>query len=337
MKQKKVIVIVSIFVIVGFVGFFALQNNEKTEPAIDKTVDNNSAAEPVEETEPPALITSENETIMPEIVYVPDNPEIPTGQKQNPSLNVGNFKSSNKSIQQIRTLVETDDLGGYINPRLSPDGLQVMLTRPGFQGIYVLGVFGNDEPRLVANVNSYTAKWTSDGRILVEVNNEELRLYNLDGTIEYSEELSNEDGVAFSKDDVIYVASESGEAGIPITDNSDRYIAPTVSPNEDKVAYIGLQTGLYVAPTDGSAEPTFLGEGYNVTWANDGSSLVFNRPTDDGHYILESDIYQYEFNSGELTNLTEGTDLIGQYPTIGPDGESIAFEAEGSIYIGVIE
>jgi len=337
MNQKKVIVIVSFFVIIGIVGFLALQNSDQSEPIAEESKTQEAVAESVEKTEPAPLINPDTEEIMPEIVYVPDNPEIPSDQTDSPALNVGNFKSSNKSIQQIRKLVEADDLGGYINPRMSPDGLQVMLTRPGFQGIYVLGVFGNDEPRLVANVNSYTAKWTADGRIIVEVNNEEVRLYNLDGTIEYTEEISNEEGVAFSKDDVIYVASESGEAGIPITDNSDRYIAPTVSPNEDKVAYIGLQTGLYVAPTDGSAEPTFLGEGYNVTWASDGNSLVFNRPTDDGHYILESDIYQYDFNSGELTNLTENTDLIGQYPTIGPDGDSVAFEAEGSIYFGVIE
>jgi hypothetical protein len=35
-------------------------------------------------------------------------------------------------------IVPKDEKGGFIRPRFSPDGLQLMLSRAGFQGIYVV-------------------------------------------------------------------------------------------------------------------------------------------------------------------------------------------------------
>lgn len=338
MNNKKILLTAGILTVAS-IGVLVLLSgrDEKTETVTPAIKDDAPALPVAGEDEDSVVIASVNESVIPEIRYLPD--EIALGSDESVSdLNLQNFKRGTKALRNIRAIVSADELGGYINPKLSPDGLQVMMTRPGFQGIYVVSAAGKEaEPSLVVDLNAWTAKWTADGKIYVEVNGEEIRLYNVDGSLEFSEEKVAGNELAYSHDDVIYVAGTSGESAVPLTDNSDRYIAPILSPGEDHVAFIGLHTGLYVSPVDGSSEPAFLGEGYNVSWSPDGNSMVFNRPIDDGHYIVESDIYHYDLGTGTLTNLTENSDLVGQYPDVGPDGSTVTFESEGSIYSGIID
>lgn len=338
MNQKKVILTAGILsaASIGILVLLASRSEDAARTPVVVSEKPEKESVTVEETET-VLVDPVNESVIPEIRYLPD--EIALGSDEKVSnLNLQNFNRGTKSLRNIRAIVASDDLGGYINPKLSPDGLQVMMTRPGFQGIYVVPSAGKEaKPSLVVDLNAWTAKWTADGKIYVEVNGDEVRLYNVDGSLEFSEEKVSGDELAYSRDDVIYVAGASGESAVPLTDNSDRYIAPLLSPGEDHVAFIGLHTGLYVSPVDGSSEPAFLGEGYNVSWAPDGNSMVFNRPVDDGHYVVESDIYHYDLGTGTLTNLTEDTDLVGQYPDVGPDGSTVTFESEGSIYSGIID
>jgi Tol biopolymer transport system component len=56
--------------------------------------------------------------------------------------------------------------------------------------------------------------------------------------------------------------------------------------------------------------------------------------SDDGHNLTGGTIYYSDVLLTERTPLTDGSGPISQMPTIGPDGQSVAFEAGGNIYTG---
>lgn len=240
-----------------------------------------------------------------------------------------------RRFSSVRELLPADDRGGFLHPRVSPDGLQIMVTRPGYQGIYVVPADGG-EPELVAPVNAWGARWTDDGRIEVTGHDGVKRVYGTDGSLEKVATVRQEDLLAFGDDDRIFARTEPGAPAAPITPNNDRYINPILSPDGTHVAYLGLESGLYVARTDGSGEPIYLGMGNNPSWTADGSGVVFDVTLDDGHYLVTGDIFYASGDFSELSNLTEGYSHVGQLPSIGPDGRTVVFEAEGSIFEGTL-
>jgi Tol biopolymer transport system component len=108
---------------------------------------------------------------------------------------------------------------------------------------------------------------------------------------------------------------------------------PVQSPDGERVVYENLTGGLvYVNLESGASYP--LGPGNNVCWSPDGSFFLFDRTLDDGHRLLSGDIYFILRDSGTAQNLTENFDRIAGHPAISPGGDRIAFEANGSIWMG---
>ncbi|MEQ8818974.1 MAG: hypothetical protein RLY93_01925 [Sumerlaeia bacterium] len=278
------------------------------------------------------VLTGPEEIAVAELRSLPREIEIESKAKTS-TLREPNLKKGNLRLADVRELIAKDELGGFLAPRISPDGLQVMLTRAGYQGIYVMPI-GGGEPALVAMEDAWNARWTEDGRIAVKNADGTERLYAADGTLEGVRE-AEDNQIAFGEDDQIYVRGEGGES-VPLTGNDDRYINPVVSGDGSRVAYLGLYSGLYVAPADGSGEPLFLGTGTNPTFLADGS-LVYDVTEDDGHHLTQGDIYHVSGDLTEVSNLTEGDDHVSQVPHVGPDGETLVYESDGSIYIGRIQ
>ncbi|MEM1297544.1 MAG: hypothetical protein AAGH89_19410 [Verrucomicrobiota bacterium] len=103
------------------------------------------------------------------------------------------------------------------------------------------------------------------------------------------------------------------------------------------VSFVGVESGIYLAPASASRKPIFLGEGQDVTWAPDSSFIVYVHAKDDGHKIVESDLYLYELRAKKLYNLTADSGLMIDSPSLSPDGKTVAFSADGAIYVGTIQ
>lgn len=242
--------------------------------------------------------------------------------------------STTRKLVDIREVVKADDEGGFLRPRFSPDGLQLMLTRPGYQGIFLVPTKGGQAKR-ISEDNAFKAEWSKDGLIALPAPNDKRRILKRDGSQARIEAVEHEQ--VFCENDKVFTEVEEGANPVAISDNSDRFIAPQLCPKHKMVSFVGVESGIYLAPASASREPVFLGEGQDVTWAPDSSFIVYVHARDDGHEIVESDLYQYELRTKKLFNLTATSDLMINSPSLSPDGKTVAFEAEGTIYVGTIQ
>ena len=333
--QIAIIVVSALVIAAG--AFLILSNNGQSEgtsqTAHAPEAETSSAPMPEVGAEPEQASVLPAERDAREVRFLPDE-IVMQRPADSPTFEAPKFKKGTERLVNVRQVVAADEMGGFLNPRISPDGLQIMLTRPGYRGIYVVPARGG-EPELIVDANAFGAEWTPDGRIKVRQKDGTIELYEADGSL--SEVKEREDQLAYSEGDAIYVRPEEGAPAVPLTESDDRYIAPRVSPDGKKVAYIGLNSGLWVADVEGG-EPTYLGYGgNNVSWLPNGEGLVFDLTQDDGHNITGGDLYFLDSEGGTLANLTEGDEHVSQFPSIGPDGESVAYESEGGIYLGSME
>jgi hypothetical protein len=252
------------------------------------------------------------------------------------ALRTPDIDSTSRTLGNLRVVLPKDDQGGFLQPRFSPDGLQLLVTRPGYQGAFVVPAAGG-KPARVSPDNALAARWTPDGKVAIPSDpaSAKLRVLNLDGTPARTEDLPKD--AVYCERDRVYSVPTAGAAPIPLTDSSDRFLEPKLCPKHKMVAFLGLQTGLYLVRADGSAPPVFLGPGESLVWAPDSSFVLFARPKDDGHEIVESDLFVYDSRAKRLFNLTAGSNLLFRSPSLAPDGRTVACEVDGSIQIGTLQ
>lgn len=243
------------------------------------------------------------------------------------------LKEGTMRITNVRPVTDKEAHGEFLRPAWSPDGMQMMATRPSVGGIWIVGLNG-EEPIKISDDNIFNAQWTEDGHIKITGEDGTARVYASDGVLE---ETTADQRLAFTQDDTIFVRPNAESAAIPLTTNDDRYYAPVPSPDGSYVVYSGLYSGLYLAPTDGSAPPVYLGEGNNPSWMNDSSGIVFDVTSDDGHYITEGDAYYVDTQVTERTNLTPDNNSIVQTPSINVGNDEIIFESDGVIFRGELD
>lgn len=341
MTRKTVLIIVGVNIAILAALIYYFTTDHKNEPSV----------------EPESVVYSQDIAVAPEpeptVVEAPQSatPKVPEKEVEElrflpGSVSLAERDSSkmlsdsplaegNRRLSGVRAITTAAENGDFLNPRISPDGLQVLVTRPGYEGVYVVSIHGG-EPIKIAEGNAARARWTPEGRIAVPDGYGNERIYGTDGTLLETRPAEKTEDRALVRDDAIYVAD--GEGGMrPLTGSDDRYFNPVISPDGSKVVYTGLHSGLYVAPVDGSEEPTYLGPGTNAQWSPDGSGLLYDVTQDDGHSLMEGDIYFVDSDLRSRSNLTEGDSLIGQLPSMGPDGETVVFESEGSIYLGSMQ
>ncbi|MFQ5651355.1 MAG: TolB family protein [bacterium] len=107
------------------------------------------------------------------------------------------------------------------------------------------------------------------------------------------------------------------------------YLSAELSPDGSKVAFELYGGNLFVVHADGS-ELRDLGPGERPTWSPDSQWLAFMLTTDDGHTILNSDIFVVNASGGRRQNLTATEDQIEMNPSWSPDGQTIVFDERRS-------
>lgn len=232
--------------------------------------------------------------------------------------------------------ITTKSEGEFISPRWSPDGLELMFSKPGYNGLYAKGVEGGALREITdSNHVGFKSKWNPDGTISAIGNDGREQKLNPDGTpVDAPSPLDDSNYVgAFTQDDKVYYRFAPGEPARVISEGDDRFYGGVVSPDGRYIAYNGLYTGLYIAPLDGSHPPVYLGEGHSPSWLPDGSGIVYNVSIDDGHQLLASDLYLATVDGSAVSNLTQSPDQIEINPSVSPDGQWVAYEVDGVIYV----
>ncbi|GAB4322194.1 MAG: hypothetical protein Kow0059_17160 [Candidatus Sumerlaeia bacterium] len=288
---------------------------------------------PVPPTTPSEDATAEQH--VPEMRYLPQDASVPAGPAH-PMLASTPQGTGLHRLTGAQRLTSRDQHGEFIAPRWSPDGLQILASRPGFDGVWLIPA-GGGEPVLVADGNGYNARWTTDGKIEITDEDGRIRRFTTEGVLETIEEPSEEPPPVYSENDTIWVKPAEGGSPFPLTGGDDRYFNPVLSPDGRYIVYQGLQTGLYVVRADGSGQPVYIGRGNNPVWLPDSSGILFDVTADDGHNLIEGDIYFADVDGRERTNLTEGDGVISERPSVSPDGRRVSYEANGDLYVSVFE
>ena len=133
----------------------------------------------------------------------------------------------------------------------------------------------------------------------------------------------------FAHGDKIYL--RTGGATISVG-SGDRFFSPKLSPDQSKIVFTGLATGVHVYDI-ASRRQTRVGPGTAPSWSPDSKSLAFERTEDDGHYIVGSDLWLWDSERGARA-LTHTSRRKERNPSWSPDGKQLAFDDdEGSIYL----
>lgn len=237
--------------------------------------------------------------------------------------------SGNDSVKDARPVT---DSGGYVRPLWSPVGLDIVFTRADGTGLYVTAPNKPDVRVLSSDPGVGRApRWNIDGMSL-HVREPDGQYSNIMITGEKYPAPPIFEKV-FERDGVIYFQPDIDQPPRRVSGSQDRFRSPVLSPDETRVAYLGLQTGLYLSPVDGS-EAVSVGRGFNPSWLPDSSGIVYDIPTGDANAIVDADLWYAAADGTERTNLTNTPGVMEVEPHVSMDGEWIAFSSGGTIYVG---
>ena len=240
------------------------------------------------------------------------------------------------------------------NPRISPDGTQIIYTRSWVDKIndrrdsevYIMNADGSRKRRLT---EGSSPKWSPSGdRILFTRGADDegtqifVRWMDAEGAETQVTHLQNSPGsVEWSPDGtrIAFSMSVDSEHPWPISlpgrpDGAKWTDAPKVVDRlyyrRDRRGYIDEgYTHLFVVPADGGTARQLTDGDWNhngVTWTPDGAEILFTslRVPEAEHEWRQSDIYSVNVASGEITRLTDRSGPDGS-PVPSPDGSLIAY------------
>jgi len=111
------------------------------------------------------------------------------------------------------------------------------------------------------------------------------------------------------------------------------YIWPTLSPDGKMIAAYEMSKGTFVATLDGKII-SMLGRKNSPTFTRDGKWIVYMNDKDNGHEIINSDIYAVSIDGKQTVRLTDAADMIELNPACSPSENKIAFTTlKGELFI----
>lgn len=127
-----------------------------------------------------------------------------------------------------------------------------------------------------------------------------------------------------------------GKISENIKSNSKVFFLPRVSKDGSKYLFHSLDGGIYLLF---SSDENFIkiGEGSNARFVRDDSAIIFEKTKDDGHKIIESDIYLYEITSKTIYQLTDTKEIVERMPSMGEDGHTVFWCENGKIMKGWVK
>lgn len=118
--------------------------------------------------------------------------------------------------------------------------------------------------------------------------------------------------------------------------NKKVFFLPRYSKDGTKFLVHSLDGGIYLGSVDEEGLIK-IAEGSNARFAKEDSAVIFDMTKDDGHRILESDIYLYDIKSKTTYQLTDTKEIIERMPSMAKDGCTLFWCENGKIMRGWVK
>ena len=225
------------------------------------------------------------------------------------------------AIYQVRDgksvmLTSSAGCGNFLN--FSPDGEKL--------GFKIIDATGNQTPSIIdlktGEVQSLhqpvrlagQVSFTTDGRYAFSIGD---RFHISDGRsfdlgVYSNLSLISPDGevVVFNDNaDRLFIMDLVSLNRTQISEDSIGCYNPVWTPDENRILYLGFNGNIYVYDLD--LQTIFsIGEGDNPSWSDDSKTVVFIRKVMADFQLINSDIYQINFDGSDLQKLTETPDIF---------------------------
>jgi hypothetical protein len=139
----------------------------------------------------------------------------------------------------------------------------------------------------------------------------------------------------------IYLMAVDGGHAIPITENPEDDTQPAWSPDGSKIAFAsnggGGGTEVWVMNADGTgATQITTGGGFQPSWSPDGRTIAFSRVVKlclELFEVCSVHIFVVPATGGTATDISGRGDKLDHQPAWSPDGTTIAFEENRTIWV----
>ncbi|KAA3614734.1 MAG: hypothetical protein D8M58_09750 [Calditrichaeota bacterium] len=236
----------------------------------------------------------------------------------------------------IKTLSE--EPGAGYEPAFSEDGSYVYFRPYKYEGMKKVSslikkdITQNSEKVLIKDERDFTsAKRLPGGSVAVSRN---AAFFVADEAQNVSKSIGNETAAFIEKGKIALY--KNGEKTI-LTPNGDGfYLWPSISPDGTKLLFTKAGKGTFISTLDGEILVE-LGYANAPRWSPDGQWVVFMRDLDDGHQIIESDIFVISADGKNTIAITETEDIKEVYPFWGPENEIVFGSEKGIIFKAILE
>ena len=240
---------------------------------------------------------------------------------------------------QADRLVDVAEIqrGAFSSPRFGPGDRELLVTGPKLAGLYVIALDGGAARKLTDEAAAgVAARWSADGSVRYRaVRAGARRDLVIDRAGQVRAAPLEASAVVVAQDERIYVRDRAGQ--LASIGSGDRFFAPEVSPDGDRVVFQGLSTGIHIY-TRSTGELVHVGQGTAPSWSADGSRLVFELTEDDGHDLIASDLYVYDLAARRTHRLTATPSVLERRPSFASDGRRVAFDDDaGGVFVGRLE
>lgn len=138
-----------------------------------------------------------------------------------------------------------------------------------------------------------------------------------------------DEGFAFSEGGQVWYHHVGLNQTMPLSSDPEATGGEVGSPDGTRFAYLsGNSDSMLIVDLTTGAEID-VGEGSNPVWSPDGRLIVYEVTGDDGHRILESQLFVIRADGTDRQRLTFDDDLILTNPSWSPDGRYIAAGTDG--------
>jgi|GEM_PF-427467 len=230
---------------------------------------------------------------------------------------------------------------GYTQPVWSPDGARLAVAGPGYASLYVLELVGGTLRRVAEGAAAGLAPVFSPAGDRLGVRAPGQRGHDVPALAvslrgQPAAPVPNATPGRWLRfeDDVAHV--RVGPVETRVSPEGDRACCGVFGPDGRFAAFVGLATGVVVHDTL-TGRTHALGAGTHPRFSADGRALLFDRCADDGRRLTACTLHLADLSGATpvVHDLT-GVPALATHPALAPDGRTLAFEANGAIWVGTV-